>query len=133
MTKYKNTFHTGCIFKITLHQKDTVILEGLYKYFSNYWRVREKNISFYKYNSRTNKVISISKQNVSLTISNINDIGNIIIPFFELYPILGHNKMDFNDFKIIYNFIISKGHLNPEGLAKIQQIGNNMNDKRTVV
>ena len=41
--------------------------------------------------------------------------------------------MDFNDFKIIYNFIISKGHLNPEGLAKIQQIGNNMNDKRTVV
>ena len=137
MTKYKDTFHTGCIFKITLHQKDTVILEGLYKYFSNYWRVREKNISFYKYNSRTNKVISISKQNVSLTISNINDIGNIIIPFFDLYPVLGLKKKDYDDFKFIYKIIFSKKHLTSEGLErvreKIQEIRNNMNDKRILV
>ena len=40
--------------------------------------------------------------------------------------------MDYNDFKKIYNIILSKGHLNPEGLSQIQQIRNNMNDKRTV-
>ena len=40
--------------------------------------------------------------------------------------------MDYNDFKNIYNIIISKAHLSPEGLAQIQQIRNNMNDKRTV-
>ena len=124
MTQYKETFHTGCIFKITLHSKDTAILEGLYDYFSNYF----PNVSF----SSSNKGIGFSKQTVSLSISNIQDIGNIIIPFFDLYPVLGVKKMDYIDFKNIYNIILSKNHLSPDGLAKIQQIRNNMNDKRTV-
>lgn len=131
MTEYKDTFHTGCIFKITLHPKDTAVLEGLYDYFSNYFT----NITFNKYNSRTNKVVGFSKQalpGVSLTISNIQDIGNIVIPFFDLYPVLGVKKMDYNDFKQIYNIILSKDHLNSEGLAQIKQIRNSMNDKRTV-
>jgi hypothetical protein len=128
MTKYKDTFHTGCIFKITLHPKDTAIIEGLYYYFSNYF----PNIYFNTYNSRTNKGIGFSKQSVSLIISNIQDIGNIIIPFFDLYPVLGIKKMDYIDFKHIYNIIKSKYHLTPEGLAKIQKIRNNMNDKRTI-
>jgi len=58
LTQYKDTFHTGCVFKITLHLK---VLEGLYDYLSKYF----PNISFNKYNSRTNKV---SKQTVSLNI-----------------------------------------------------------------
>jgi uncharacterized protein YfkK (UPF0435 family) len=128
MTQFKDTFHTGCIFKITLHQKDTTLLEGLYDYFSNYF----PNVCFNKYNSRTNKGISFSQKTVSLTISNIQDIGNIVIPFFDLYPVLGVKKMDYNDFKNIYNIILSKDHLSPEGLAQIQKIRNNMNDKRTV-
>jgi len=40
--------------------------------------------------------------------------------------------MDYNDFRNIYNIILSKGPLSPEGLALIQHIRNNMNDKRTV-
>ena len=128
MTQYKDTFHTGCIFKITLHPKDTALLEGLFDYFSNYF----PNNTFNNYNSRTNKGISSSKQSVSLTISNIQDVGNIVIPFFDLHPVLGAKKMDYNDFKIIYNLILSKDHLTPEGLAQIQKIRNNMNDKRTV-
>lgn len=132
LTQYKDTFHTGCIFKITLqghrHPKDTALLEGLYVYFSNYFQ----NISFNEYKSIRNKGISLSKQTVSLTISNIQDIGNIVIPFFDLYPVLGIKKMDYYDFKKIYNIILSKEHLTPDGLAQIQQIRNNMNDKRTV-
>lgn len=128
LTQYKDTFHTGCIFKILLSLKDTALLEGLYDYLSKYF----PNISFNKYNSRTNKGICFSKQTVILSISNIQDIGNIIIPFFDLYPVLGVKKMDYIDFKNIYNIILSKGHLTPEGLAQIVQIRNNMNDKRTV-
>jgi hypothetical protein len=127
LTKYKDTFYTGCVFKITLHLKDTALLEGLYDYLSKYF----PNISFNKYNSRTNKGIFFSKH-VSLNISNIQDIGNIVIPFFDIYPVLGVKKMDYNDFRNIYNIILSKGHLSPEGLAYIQHIRNNMNDKRTV-
>ena len=26
LTQYKDTFHTGCVFKITLHLKDTALL-----------------------------------------------------------------------------------------------------------
>ena len=78
LTQYKDTFHTGCVFKITLHLKDTALLEGLYDYLSKYF----PNISFNKYNSRTNKGIFFSKQTVSLNISNIKDIGNIVIPYF---------------------------------------------------
>jgi uncharacterized protein YfkK (UPF0435 family) len=146
LTQYKDTFHTGCVFKITLHLKDTALLEGLYDYLSKYF----PNISFggcsgaaqNKYNSRalTNKGIfffgagAAQKQGktVSLNISNIQDIGNIVIPFFDIYPVLGVKKMDYNDFRNIYNIILSKGHLSPEGLAQIQHIRNNMNDKRTV-
>jgi len=127
LTQYKDTFYTGCVFKITLHLKDTALLEGLYDYLSKYF----PNISFNKYNSRTNKGIFVSKH-VSLNISNIKDIGNIVIPFFDIYPVLGVKKMDYNDFRNIYNIILSKGHLSPEGLAYIQHIRNNMNDKRTV-
>ena len=76
-------------FKITLHLKDTALLEGLYGYLSKYF----KNISFNKYNSRTNKGIyshwplpqptrAGAKQTVSLNISNIQDIVNIIIFVF---------------------------------------------------
>jgi uncharacterized protein YfkK (UPF0435 family) len=128
MTQFKNTFYTGCIFKITLHKKDKDLLYGIYDYFSNYF----KNIFFNKYNSRVNKVVGFSKETVSLTISNIKDIGKIIIPFFDLYPILGVKKMDYNDFKSIYNIIISKDHLTSEGLAQILKIRDNMNEKRKV-
>ena len=62
MTKYKDIFHTGCILKITLHPKDTAVLEGLYVYFSNYFT----NISFNKYNTRTNKVVGFSTQTAPL-------------------------------------------------------------------
>jgi hypothetical protein len=97
LTQYKDTFHTGCIFKITLHLKDTALLEGLYDYLSKYF----PNISFNKYNSlllplyggyyeqrRTNKGIFFFKQTVSLNISNIQDIGNIVIPFSLIFSIL---------------------------------------------
>ena len=57
LTQYKDTFYTGCVFKITLHLKDTALLEGLYDYLSKYF----PNISFNKYNSRTNKGIFFFK------------------------------------------------------------------------
>jgi hypothetical protein len=63
-------------------------------------------------------------KHVSLNISNIPYIGNIVIPFFDIYPVLGVKKMDYNDFRNIYNIILSKGPLSPEVLAYLQHIRN---------
>ena len=37
---------------------------------------------------------------------------------------------DYEIFKQVYNLVLNKEHLTLEGLAQIQQIRNNMNDKR---
>jgi len=37
--------------------------------------------------------------------------------------------MNYNNFKNIYNIILSKDYLSSEGLAQIQQIRNDINDK----
>jgi hypothetical protein len=44
------------------------------------------------------KNIYISKNKVSVIIVKISDIVNIIIPFFEKYPIVGMKSLDFADF-----------------------------------
>jgi len=65
----------------------------------------------------------------------MSDIRNIVIPFFELHPILGVRSIDFADFALykrerVSQIILSKNHLTPEGLTKIENIRNNMNARR---
>ena len=154
LTKYKDTFHTGCIFKITLHLKDVAVLEGLFYYFSNYFTAEA--ISLNKYNSRTNKGIYFSKNSVSLTFSNIKDITppspreragewwkNYNSFFWFISSLhsprrpavgrgeLGVKSLDFKDFKFIYSLIYSKNHLKAGGMSQILRIRKGMNDKRT--
>jgi len=62
-----------------------------------------------------------------LQIKNIYDIENIIIPFFNQYPILGVKRLDFEDFKTVAKLIKNKEHLNAEGLNKIIKIVKGMN------
>jgi hypothetical protein len=47
--------------------------------------------------------------------SSIKDINNIIIPFFEKYPIIGHKAYDFQDFCKVLNLMKDGLHLTPEG------------------
>ena len=46
-------------------------------------------------------------------------INDIIIPFFDSYPVQGLKSLDFADFKQIAKMIICKDHLTVEGLNKI--------------
>ena len=41
----------------------------------------------------------------SYSLSGVNDICNIIIPFFDKYPILGYKAYDFEDFKEVLNIM----------------------------
>ena len=88
----------------------------------------------------TYKKITILKNSVSLPcfwasgkrqITKFSDITNTIIPFFNLYPILGVKSLDFEDFKKVCEIIKTKEHLtSPSIFNQILQIKSGMNLNR---
>lgn len=73
------------------------------------------------------KYIYYTKSSVNLQIVKTSDIINVIIPFFEKYPIQGMKSLDFSDFKKISKIIKTKDHLSLEGYNKILKIKSGMN------
>jgi hypothetical protein len=76
------------------------------------------------------KYIYTTENAVSFQITNFTDIMNIIIPFFEQYPIEGIKKLDYVDFKTVGDLMLNKEHLTQSGLDKIIKIQSNMNRSR---
>jgi hypothetical protein len=58
------------------------------------------------------KKVTLTEKNAHLQISKFSDINNIIIPFFNKYPILDVKSLDFIDFKKICDILITKDHFN---------------------
>lgn len=71
-----------------------------------------------------------SGQACSLIVQNMADINNIIIPFFNKYPLRNIKEMDFRDFVLASELINKKAHLTPDGLAKVKLLSSNMNRNR---
>jgi len=71
-----------------------------------------------------------TENTVSLHITKFSDIIDIIIPFFEKYPVLGYKSLDFLDFKSVAEIIKTKEHLTEKGFNKIELIILNMNQRR---
>lgn len=67
---------------------------------------------------------------IYLVIGNFSDIIQIIIPFFNKYPILGIKILDYQDWRKIANIINSGCHLTNEGFEEIRQIESGMNRGR---
>lgn len=72
------------------------------------------NLTTYK--SKTGEMLS-------LYVSSIDNI-NIVINYFDKYPLIGDKLNDYNKWKIVYNMIISKEHLSEEGRLKIRALIN---------
>lgn len=70
------------------------------------------------------------KSGISLRVTKIKDITEIIIPFFEKYPIFGSKNKDYQDWKKISQLMLSKAHLTQDGLNQIKQIKSGMNSLR---
>lgn len=62
--------------------------------------------------------------------SKFSDIVNIIIPFFDKYPVIGLKKLDYLDFKKISELVKTKYHLTSEGFLEIEKINSQMNQRR---
>ena len=67
------------------------------------------------------------KSAVSLTIVDFADITNIIVPFFNKYPILGIKLYDYLDWCKIHNLMINRLHFTVQGIGSIRNIKSGMN------
>lgn len=74
------------------------------------------------------KVYRIKNREVcEFVVTRIDDIINIIIPFFDKHFILGSKHMNYIKFKEAATLIKNKQHLNEEGIYKIKELKNSMN------
>ena len=84
----------SAVYIIHLHFKDIALLKQIRSFF------------FFGVGN-----IIIKKTSVSFSVNSIKDITNIIIPFFEKYPLLTQKGADFKIFKQIVNMINNKEHI----------------------
>lgn len=66
------------------------------------------------------------KKHVRYKVSNITDIANKLVPFFEKYPLFGKKLKAFELFKSIVQKVVSKEHLNNKGLLEISKLVNQL-------
>lgn len=64
-------------------------------------------------------------------VKNLRDTRDIIMPFFQKYPIVGVKSKDFDDWCLVVKLIIDKEHITKTGVEKIRKIKANMNRQRS--
>lgn len=69
---------------------------------------------------------------VKFAVFNLEDIFNILIPFFNKHPVFGVKYLNYLDWCRIRNLVRFKKHLTTEGLREIVTIINQMNNNRTI-
>lgn len=102
-------------FRITQHDRDIKLMEYLIKYLGSG--------KIYKYTK---------SPAVVLTIVNLSDLTNTIIPFFEQNPLLGVKLLDYLDWCKIAKLMMDGTHLTLEGLDLIRKIKSGMNTGRNI-
>jgi hypothetical protein len=68
--------------------------------------------------------ICFARKSVNWQTSKITDLINIIIPFFNKYPILGMKNLDFEDFKKVCEILTSKEYLISSGRREQAEVLN---------
>lgn len=111
----KVKFSVKLRFRITQHIKDIKLMETIVKHLGAG--------TVYKYTSQPA---------VYIDISDFKSITNIIIPFFEKYPIYGVKLNDFLDLCSIQKLMKENSHCTSEGLELINKIRLGMNNGRNL-
>lgn len=108
-TARKSGYNICPKFTIGLHSNDIALLERIAAHFGV-------------------GSISIGSNNlIRFQVSSISDLVNVIIPFFEEYPLISQKRADFEIFKQIVMLVYNKEHLTPEGLQKIVNLKASLN------
>lgn len=108
-------------FQITQHCRDSLILQKIVDY-----------LSCGRVALRSTKLAN------DYLVTTLADIESIIIPFFQKYPLLSVKQLNYLDFCCccccckVAKIIKNKEHLTIEGLNKIKNIKQGMNNKRII-
>lgn len=101
-------------FRVTQHERDLIVLKRIIDSMGCGTIVKP----------------SEDRDRYTISVANILDLVNIVIPLFEKYPLYGAKLSDFLDFcKGVY-IIKDKGHLTPEGLKALNDLAYAMNTYR---
>jgi hypothetical protein len=123
--KESSTWLLNPSLEIAQNTHDTAVLELIKNYF-NCGRIKPTR----KDNSleEAKSLISISRY----IASNMTNITNVIIPFFDKYSLLTSKSLDYKDWKHLIELKLSKAHLdaNGQGIEKMKQIKAGMNSNR---
>lgn len=98
-------------FMLTQHNRDTLLIESF--------------VNFFKCGK-----INQGPDATYFIVQKIKDLTDIIIPFFDQYPVVGIKAKEFKNFKQVAQLMNSKKHLTPDGLEQILKIKNGMNTLR---
>ena len=63
-----------------------------------------------------------SNNKAAYVVTKLSDLNNVIIPHFNLYPLMGQKRADFILFHSIAELITKKEHLSINGFYKILTI-----------
>lgn len=118
-------------FSINLNIREKDLIKGLAIFFKSY-NTKVSNSEYANISVKQRAInIFILEKSVGLQITKISDINNIIIPFFEKYPIEGIKSLDFYDFKKAALIVKNKEHLISEGFNNILKLKLSMNKNRS--
>jgi LAGLIDADG endonuclease len=135
---------------IHLHVREIEVLKGLATYFKLYNidssyagpssapeapRVRDRSVVKEQAKKITISAVGLGssrvEKSVNLQITKFADIVNIIIPFFNQYPIVGMKSLDFKDLKRVCDIIKTTDHLTSSSVFnQILKIKSGMNQNR---
>ena len=100
-------------FQLTQHTRDIELINNLKEYLDCGQTTVYDNHNFIKY-----------------VVSNISDIMEKVLPFFDKYSIVGVKSQDYEDFKQVVLMVKDRKHLTFEGLNLIKNIKEGMNKLR---
>ena len=109
-SKYRTGWTVVAIFSIVLDKKDLPLLEGIKSHFGGLGSIK-----------------SNGKGTFSYRIESSEQISNVILPYFNKYPLITQKLGDYLLFREVVELMNNKEHLTYEGLNKIVSIKASIN------
>lgn len=111
-SSHKSGFQVQLRFYITQHSRDYELIKNLEVYLG------------------CGRIIS-NVSAINFVVSSLSHITEIILPFFEKYPLQGAKTLDYADFCRVAELMKAGGHLTKEGLEEIHKIKSGINRGRS--